>query len=154
MMRLRSQRSALQYGPHSGRQRGTTLVLVPTFTLVFLVLAGIAVDLSSLHLAHRRAHTVVAVAADDAAGMLDERALQLEGAITIDEAAAARVARAHILAAELPGRVLEEPSVTFATDGRGVTVALTLQVEHIFLKPLPGLDHEVVTVTASARLNG
>lgn len=132
--------------------RATTLVLVPAMMIVFIALAGIAVDLSAMHLAHRRAHAVVSVAADDAAGMLDERTLQVDGRPRIDPERAARVALAHVSAARLPGSVVAGPTVTIGPDGRQITITVKLRIEHIFLRSIPSFTSEVLSITASARL--
>ena len=135
-------------------QRASTLILVPAMTVVFIVLAGIAVDLSAMHLAQRRTHTIISVAADDAAGMIDDRALQLEGEVAIDPEASRRVALAHINAAHLPAELIGDPQITIDSDRRVLTVEVKVQTDHIFLKSVPGMGPEIITVRSSARLRG
>ncbi len=135
-------------------ERATALMLVPAMMLVFMVLAAIAVDLSAIHMTQRRASAVLAVAADDAAGMLDERALQVEGILVIDEPAAARVASAHISTSDIGSSLAGHPTLSFSADRRGVTIEAELRVHHVFLDALPGIDPETVRVRSSARLTG
>lgn len=135
-----------------GAERATALILVPTMMIVFITLAGITIDLSALHMAKRRAVNVVSLAASDAAGMIDDTALQLDGELRIDPRRAERVVIAHVRTQELVGEVTDGPNVGFSPDGRSITVSLDLRVEHVFLGVLPSLGHEVVTVHGSASL--
>lgn len=135
-------------------ERATTLVLVPAMMLVFIVLGAIGVDMSAMHMCHRRIHTAVSLAADDAAGMLDEVAMQTEGSVRIDPRRAHRVAVAHIAAADLPGELAGEPLVQVSSDGRRVEVEVSIAVEHIFLRSIPNMGSDVMTVRSSGRLIG
>ncbi|CAN5650170.1 hypothetical protein BH10ACT3_BH10ACT3_07710 [soil metagenome] len=71
-------------------------MLVPAIMLILIALGSIAVDMTAVFGAQRATQQVVAAAADDAAGMLDSRAIQRDGTIAIDPIAAERVAVAHI----------------------------------------------------------
>lgn len=133
-------------------QRGTTLVLVPTLMIVFLALASIAVDLSVMHMAKRRALGVASVAASDAAGMIDDAALQLDGEIRIDTLRAEAVATAHIHSHDLPGEIIEGPHVVIAPDRQSVTISLRLRIEHLFIGSFRSSRFDDVPIRASARL--
>src|SRR3954453_130837 len=84
-------------------ERATALSVVPAMTLVLLALAGIAVDLTALHGAHRSVHRSVWAAADEGAGVGDGREGQASGRAVIDPEAATRLATAHLPTAQLPG---------------------------------------------------
>jgi hypothetical protein len=107
-------------------------VLVPALALVVIALAAIAVDLSAVHAAHRSLHRSVSAAADDAAGMLDQRHLQLTGEVRIDAAAAQRVAAAHLASASLPGELVDLRTDVDPAAGT-VTVTATVVVRRILL---------------------
>lgn len=133
-------------------ERATTLVLVPVMMIVFIALAGIAVDLTTMHMAKRRSLHIVSLAASDAAGMIDDRALQLTGDIRIDRPRAERVVGAHIGAQDLVGTIVDGPHVIITPDGQAVTVSLRLRIEHIFLGSIPSLRFDDLTVHSTARL--
>lgn len=133
-------------------ERATTLILVPTMMIVFIALAAIAVDLSMMHMTKRRALNIVSLAASDAAGMLDDRALQTTGTIRIDPDRASRVAAAHINSQNLGGPLLEGPTTTVSDDGQTLTVSLHLQVDHVFLGSFPAAVSDKLVIRASARL--
>ncbi len=88
-------------------ERGTAMVLVPTMALVVFALAGLAIDLSLVHSAHRALHRSVSAAADDAAAMIDQRHLQMTGELRVDTTAAQRIVEAHLATATLPGDLVE-----------------------------------------------
>lgn len=136
------------------REAASALILVPAMMLVLFCLGGIAIDMTLVHGAHRSAHRVVSAAADDAAGMIDAAALQRTGELTIDPVAARQVALDQIDAMRLPGRVVDGPSVGVAAAGDTVTVAVTLEIDHVMLRAVPGHDdHEQIHVVAEGRLN-
>jgi Flp pilus assembly protein TadG len=128
-------------------ERGTALVLAPALVIVLIVLGGLAVDLSLLRSARRALDDAVAAAADDAAGMLDERRLLTDGTVTIDPAAARRIAEARLTAGRVPGRLRG-----LRVDARGpeVRVDVDVAVPPVFLKALRIGDHRV-RATAIAR---
>lgn len=145
------------HGTDAGRrlrpERATALMLVPALMLVLLSLGAIAVDLTALHGAHRRAHRVVSAAADDAAGMLDSRLIQETGELRIDPEAAGAVVTAHLDSASLPGTQIGPTQVTVSDDGTAVLVAVHVRIEHVLLPSLPGSDQaDIVTVSATGRL--
>ena len=122
--------------------------------LVLFCLGGIAIDMTLVHGAHRSAHRVVSAAADDAAGMIDAAALQRTGELTIDPVAARQVALDQIDAMRLPGRIVDGPSVGVDAAGDTVTVAVTVEIDHVMLRAVPGHDdHEQIHVVAEGRLN-
>lgn len=121
--------------PAEAGERGTALVMVPALALVLVVLGAIAVDLGVAHAAQRSAVRVATAAADDAAGMIDRRAVQADGVVRIDPVAAERVARARIRTADLLGPVAE---VEVRSDARSVEVVLRVRVPHVFLDAVPG----------------
>jgi len=135
------------------REHGTTLLLVPAATLVLIILGAIAVDLSTIHLARRELVRVVAHAADDGASMVDTDHLRRTGGVRLDPAAADRVARAQIFAAELPGRLIGRPTVELGTEPTSIEVTATLEVDHLFAAAIPGApDHQRITVRSQGRL--
>lgn len=127
-------------------------MLVPAMTLVVVALAGIAVDLSALHSAHRSLHRSVSAAADDAAAMIDQRHLQLTGEVRIDAAAAQRVTAAHLATVSLPGELVELRTDVDRARGT-VTVTATVVVRRILLPASvsSGRD-ESLHVSARARV--
>ncbi len=129
-------------------------MLVPAMTLVVFVLVGIAVDLSMVHSAHRSLHRSVSAAADDAAGMIDQREMQLTGDLRIDAAAAQRVAAAHLATARLPGDLVELRTDVDPSGGT-VTVIATVVVRRILLpaSASTGRD-ETLDVRVRARVRG
>jgi hypothetical protein len=135
-------------------------MLVPACLLVFIVLGGIAIDLSLQHSAQRTTFSTVSAAADDAAGMVDARAHQIDGSVRLDTEAAERVARAHLgIASENlragteevdPAQEIVASDVETTADS--VTVSATVRVRHIFMRALPGApDSSDVTVRAVGR---
>jgi len=135
-------------------ERGSALVLVPAVTLVVFALAGIAVDLSALHSAHRSLHRSVSAAADDAAAMLDQRHLQMTGEVRIDPSAAQRVAAAHLATVSLTGDLVELRTDVDPAGGT-VTVTATFVVRRILLpaSAWSGRD-ESLQVRSRARVRG
>lgn len=128
-------------------------MLVPTLMLVSIVLAGIAIDLSLIHGAHRSTHRVVSSAADDAAGMLDERQLQLTGELRIDPERARSVAMAHVDRSRLPGSLVDA-RVVVSPAGDLVEVTVEIAVQHVVLRAAPGHgDQQRLVVTARSRLH-
>ena len=134
-----------------GHERATALVLVPAMLVVLLSLGAIALDLTSLHAAHRSLHRTVSGAADDAAGMLDGHHLQRTGEIRIDEPAARRVALAHLDAAELPGNLDRRPSVEVVDSGTAVRVGASVRVDRVVSRLLGADDRIGVEVTGRLR---
>lgn len=129
-------------------ERATSLVLVPAMALVLIVLAAIGVDLASVAGAQRGAERVVAAAVDDAAGMIDTRAHQLDGSVRVDHAVAERVVRARLDAAHLPGRIRDiRVTVTDTT----VETSLRIETLHVFLRAVPGMADRAMSAPIHVR---
>ena len=135
-------------GRDAGRptEHGTALILLPAMVLVLLCLGAIAIDLSIVHSVHRDAHRVASVAADDAAGMIDERRLQVTGDLVIDPAEAERVVRAHLSSVRLAGDLV---GVEVRPSDTTVDVQLTVDAPHVFLASFPGRDDATRLVVVS-----
>ena len=124
--------------PVRHRERGTALVMAPVCLLVVLGLGTVAVDGAVVHSAQRRLLAVCAAAADDAAGMVDARAVQHDGSVRLDPAAARRVAVARLGAARRIGPPAGPVQVA-ADAGRGtVDVAASVDVRRLVFRLLPG----------------
>jgi len=134
---VQAERRLRTVGPRS--ERATVLIAVPALALVAVVLSGIALDLVGLHTAQRRARTIIATAADDGAGMLDRRRVQLDAAAVIDPVAARRVVAARLQDTPLPGRVR---FVNVVTGPRFVDIRASLFVRRTVLRALPGVPDE------------
>lgn len=129
-------------------ERGSALVLVPAMTLVLIVLASIAVDLTAVAGVQRSAERVVSAAVDDAAGMIDGRAHQIDGSVRIDRDAAERVLRARLGAARLPGRITDvRVTVTDST----VDASIRLESPRIFLRAVPGMADRALSAPIHVR---
>lgn len=129
-------------------------MLVPAMLLVLLCLGSIAIDMSLVHGAHRSTHRIASAAADDAAAMIDTTYLQQTGELRIDPASARRMAIAQVAAMDPPGSPVGPPTVAVDPSGAVVTVTLTVDVDHVMLRAVPGhADRERLRVTAQARLN-
>lgn len=132
-------------------ERATAVVLVPTTALVVMMLAALAVDAAALRAGQARIRAVTESAADDAAGMIDARRVQLDGTVVVDEAAAVRTARAHLLHDGLPG-ILRSADIRTAPDR--VEVTARVEVRRLLLGTVPGVERTtVVPVRAVARLD-
>ena len=118
------------------REHGTALVMVPACMLVVLGLGTVAVDGAVLHAAQRRLLAICAAAADDAAGMVDAKAVQFDGSVRLDPTAARRVALARLAPARGIG-VLTGPT-TVTADTSAVDVATTVDVGRLVFRLLPG----------------
>lgn len=143
-----TRRRALRREPDGPGERGTAVVLVPALVLVFICLGAIALDLSLVHAMHREAHRIASSAAEDAASMIDERRVQMSGEVVVDAARAERVARAHVLAADFAGEIID---VTVHVSDTTVDVTLTVRVPRVFLPRGSGGDPEM-DVSARGRL--
>lgn len=131
-------------------EAGTAFVLAPALVLVMVALGAIAVDLSVLHAAQRSVGRVASSAADDAAGMIDQRSLQLRGEVGVDAESAGRLVRDRFDSTTLPGRLV---ALDVVVDGDRVEVSATVEVDHVFLRALPGhADSETVRVRTAGRL--
>lgn len=136
---------------HRPSEQGTTLLLFPAAVLVLMLLATIAVDMSSLHLARRELYRSASQAADDAAAMIDRAAAHRTGEARIDHAAAERVVRFELAAARLPGRLVGTPTVTVDDATGTVEVTATVTVDPVFGRVV-GRGPQLVTVHTSGRM--
>jgi hypothetical protein len=134
-------------------ERGSSLMLMPAAVLVFVVLGAFCVDFAAIHLGQRELVTAAQGAANDAAAAgFDEDAFYGGGAVTLDPVRA-RQAAAASLADNLPEAEIVGFSV--ATGEASVEVELTLAVETVFSKALPGAPDTVeVTARATSDLRG
>ena len=132
-------------------ERGSTLLIYPAAVMVLLLLAAIAIDLSALHLARRELIAATSRAADDGAAMIDRAEARRTGATRTDSAAAERVVRDELAVADLPGRLVGQPTVAVSPGTNTVTVTASLEVEPIF-GVVSGRGPQVVTVATSGRL--
>lgn len=130
---------------------GSSLMLMPAAVLVFVVLGAFCVDFAAVHLGRREA--VVAaqgIANDAAAAAFDEAAFYSDGSVSIDEAEARVAAERSRATNEPAARIV---GLEVRTDPAGVRVELTLEVETIFSKALPGgPDSMTVRVAATSDL--
>jgi uncharacterized membrane protein len=128
-------------------EQGSSLMLMPAAVLVFVVLGAFCVDFAAIHLGQRELVTAAQGAANDAAAAgFDEGAFYGGGAVTLDPALARRAAT-DSLAENAP----EARIVGFSVDvaEASVEIELTLAVETVFSKALPGAP-DTVEVTARA----
>jgi len=130
------------------RERATALVLVPAMLLVFIALGAIALDLSAVAGAQRAAERDLAAAADDAAGMLDAHAHQLDGSIRIDAAGATAVVDARVSSSDGPGRIVD-----LQVEVTDTTVEITARVvsPHLFLRAVPGMADRSISAPVHVR---
>ncbi|MFM7069883.1 MAG: hypothetical protein ACKOYM_10540 [Actinomycetes bacterium] len=128
----------------SRRDRGAALVLLPACFLIVIGLSAVAVDGAVMHAAQRRLAAVCAAAADDAAGMIDGRALHTTGDLRIDVAAATRVARARLAPRFLPGVPDRQPIITVDPVAGTVDVAAVARLEHLVFRNAPGAQRTVL----------
>ena len=128
-------------------ERGTSLMLMPAAVLVFVVLGAFCVDFAAIHLGQRELVSAAQGAANDAAAAgFDEAGFYGGGSVTLDPALARRAAVAS-LADNAPDAEIAGFSVDVA--GSTVEIRLTLAVETVFSKALPGAP-DTVEVTARA----
>ena len=113
-------------------------MLFPAAVMVLMVLAAIAVDLTSVHRARREVYRSASQAADDAAAMVDQHSLRAGDLHTIDLAAARRLVRAELALAGLPGPIVDGPRVELGPRPGTVAVHVAVSVDHFFAKALPG----------------
>lgn len=132
------------------RQRGSVLMLMPAGVLIVLLLGAIAFDLSLLFLRQRQASSVaVDVANDLASAAFDEAAFRASGEFELDPARADRLGRAFVDQSDLSGDVVSVVVDVVGPDS--VTVTLTVRVDYVFAKAIPGAaDGSTVTARATA----
>lgn len=137
----------------TANDHGSVTLLVPVGVLVLVILAAIAVDLTLVGSAQHAIRYAAASAADDAASQIDEQAIRVNGAISIDMERARRVAEASLATADLPGKLVGAVQVDLVQNGAGVQVTAAIEVPHIFGKAVPGVpDTERIEATSFAEL--
>ena len=113
-------------------------MLVPALALVAVALTGTAIDLVAVQAVQRRTQSVIASAADDAAGMVDARRIQLDAVTIVDPVAARRAVENHLRASPLPGR-LQRLDVTVRADRVALAACMS--------RPPGGFDDDLAAVT-------
>ncbi len=133
-----------------GRERGSSLMLMPAAVLVVIVLGAIAVDQSIVYTQQRDLVAGAQAAANDAAGYgLDRDAFYERNELDLDPARARAAAEAALAARGFD----EVVSVQVTTDGNEVEVVVTSEVPYLFAAAIPGApDHVLVRAQASADL--
>lgn len=126
-------------------------MLVPSATLVVLVLGAIAVDLSQLFLAKRELLDAAASMANDAAGAgLDPASLRDGGPPRLDPDRARDTAYISMLSQQIKGLDPTGIDVTVDPVAGTVTVELAAVVERTFGRIVPGTHPVRITATATA----
>ncbi|HEX4868690.1 MAG TPA: hypothetical protein VFV32_13855 [Acidimicrobiales bacterium] len=125
-------------------------MLVPAGLLITLLLGGIAFDLSLLFLRQRQASSVAVDLANDLATLaLDEGHLRATGEYVLDPARAGALATALLRESDVAADAVGLTVQVTAPDSVSVTV--TLDVDYVFAKAIPGAaDGTEVSATASA----
>ena len=129
--------------------RGSALMLMPAAFVVVMVLAAITMDLSLVHLGRREAIAAAEAAANDAATFgLDETAYRTGAGYSLDPTRAHRAMEQSIVGAGLSDDLVSPPQLTI--EGTTVHVRLTIRVDYVFARALPGAHSTTVTATGSA----
>lgn len=130
-------------------QRGSVLMLMPAAVMIVLVLGAIAFDLSVVHLGERELVDAASAAANDAVTYgLDEEALRNDGVYRLDPS---RVEEAVGLSLDAGGMAGDLTSVEIRPVGDdGVSVTLTMTVDYVFARALPGPGTTTIDATAQA----
>ena len=125
------------------------MILIPTATVVMLVLGALSVDLAVVHLAQRQAFAAASAAANDAATAgIDPDELHAGRGAGLDPNRVRRAAAAS-LAGESALDQTAQPEVHI--EGTTVTVTIRFEVEYVFAQGIPGAkDGTTVRATASA----
>jgi hypothetical protein len=124
---------------------------MPASVFVVLVLAAITVDLSMVHLGRREGLAAAESAANDAVTFgLDEAAYRRGEGYHLD-LGRARTAVERSVSVQFSGdEQVSAPQV--AIDGTRVTVTVTIRIDYLFARALPGGPrHTTVTAVGSAR---
>ena len=132
------------------RDTGSVLLLMPAAVLIVLVLAAIAVDTAIVHLARRELVAGADSAANDAVTYgLDERRFRAGEGYRLDPDRVEQAVLDTLEADGLLDRLSAPPQVT-VTGQSAITVELTMQVEYVFAKALPGDTSTPVTARSTA----
>lgn len=135
--------------PTLGRERGSSLVLMPAAVLVFVILGAFAVDFAAIQLGQREMVSDAQAAANDAAAAGYDTAAFYEGGEIVFDPTAARRAAELSLAANSDEYRLRSVQV----DDGAIVVVVEGAVPTIFSKALPGAPDRVdLTARASSDL--
>jgi hypothetical protein len=127
-------------------------MLMPAAVMVVLVLGAIAFDLSVVHLGEREVLDAASAAANDAVTYgLDEEALRNRGAYQLDPARVDEAVRQSLDARGLAGDLSSVDVQPIGVDG--VAVTLTMRVDYVFARALPGASSTEVGATAEATVS-
>ncbi len=130
------------------RTRGSVLMLMPAGVLVILLLGAIAFDMSLLFLRQRQAAAVTSDVANDLAALaLDVPTFRASGEYVLDPAKADEIGLSLLDASDLAEHITS--AVISVTGDDTVNVRVTVAVEYVFAKAIPGGD-DGTTVTAEA----
>jgi len=132
------------------RERGSVLILMPAAVLIVLTLAAITMDLSLVHLGRRELVAAVEASANDAATYgLDEGAYRRGSGYAIDPARAHRAVVQSLHARGVLDDLVQPPTILIG--GTTIEVSLSMQVDYVFARALPGGPHHTtVSATGSA----
>ena len=132
-------------------ERGSVLMLMPAAVLIVLVLSAIAVDLSIVQMGERQALDAADAAANDAVTYgISESTLRSGGGIVLDPQRVRRSVQQSLDAHGLTPHLTRPPLVEI-TGPASVRVTLSVTVDYLFAKSLPGTpDTKVVTAVGDA----
>jgi hypothetical protein len=128
-------------------------MLVPAGFLVLITLAALAVDSAATYLAQRQLHDSLVAAANDAvtAG-LSNQSFYIQGAVSIDPAAAGRVV-CLTLAAQSDSN-LHQRRLWMAVNGPAIRLRGTAMVNAVFGRAIPGFGQRHVKADVQAVVTG
>jgi hypothetical protein len=131
-------------------ERASVMMLMPAAVLVVIVMAAICVDQSLAFLRQRQASSVaVDVANDLATAALDEARYRSSGTYVLDESRARELGHGLVAGSDVGAHVVGVDIRLAAPDE--VVVELTVQVDYVFARALPGAaDGTTVTARAAA----
>lgn len=130
------------------RDRGSVLMLMPAGVLVMLLLGAICFDLSLVFLRQRQASSLAADTANDLASLaLDVDGYRATGAFALDPDRAESFGAGLLERSDLAEHLTAATVSVTGIDT--VTVTVTLSVDYVFAKAIPGAA-DGTTVTASA----
>ena len=135
------------------RDRGSVLMLMPAAVLIVILLGSIAVDFAVVFLGQRDLGTAAAAAANDAATYgLDEAAFRRGEGYQFRRD---QVSTAVLAVLQTRGLCDDDVATTVEVDGFTVIVRMEREVDYIFAKAIPGVDHRApVSVTERAEAEG
>lgn len=128
--------------------RGSVLMLMPAGALIVLLLGAIAFDLSLVFLRQRQVSSLAGDVANDVASLaLDVPTFRESGTYQLDPDRADAVGRLLLDDSDLAEHLTTATIEVTAPDT--VTVRVTMQVDYVFAKAIPGAS-DGTTVTARA----